>query len=75
MNYKKVHLRNLCVFTCFYQEKVFVFVFSSMALMVSKISRVNSATYSFHDATDFPIHVLDLRWLKFHYTDRISIDL
>ncbi|ESQ32556.1 hypothetical protein EUTSA_v10005615mg, partial [Eutrema salsugineum] len=45
-----------------------------MTLMIHKISRVNPATNSPHDSIgslDLPLTFFDLKWLKFHPTERV----
>ncbi|KAG2261249.1 hypothetical protein Bca52824_068328 [Brassica carinata] len=42
-----------------------------MALKVTKISQVNQATNSSHDLLVLPLTFFDLRWLKFHPTERV----
>ncbi|XP_010502981.1 PREDICTED: BAHD acyltransferase At3g29680-like [Camelina sativa] len=45
-----------------------------MALKITKISQVNPARNSSHDSSDpliYPLTFFDLRWLKFHPTERV----
>ncbi|CAN8265880.1 unnamed protein product [Cochlearia groenlandica] len=46
-----------------------------MALKIIKISKVNPSTNSYHDSNDslvlLPLTFFDLRWLKFHPTERL----
>lgn len=42
-----------------------------MAIKVTKSSRVNPATNSSHDSLLLPLTFFDLRWIKFHPTERV----
>ncbi|CDY44384.1 BnaA02g29930D [Brassica napus] len=42
-----------------------------MAIKVTKTSRVNPATNSSHDSLLLPLTFFDLRWIKFHPTERV----